>query len=236
MLINNVGAASDAMPHVLFVLLLICCWRRLIRFCIDGAALIRDRGLPNALFWLLRSCFMFLLCFFRSRNWFNWTAIFLPNLPPSCFLIYCEINTLQSSTSDRLPRKFLTLTSQVSLVQNTLLVILINCCAVVIVYAATKAFNIAFSNSLAAEVKGQGCDVLAVSPAYVESQMSKVSSSLFVPTSNRFASGLIIIFGFCVVYLVMYLNPCYCLVSLDSLNKLGVCCLREVSPYWPHSL
>jgi len=51
------------------------------------------------------------------------------------------------------------------------------------IYAATKAFDAVFAQGLAVELKQQGVDVIAVSPSYVASNMTKIRRTSFFVTS-----------------------------------------------------
>jgi len=77
------------------------------------------------------------------------------------------------------------------------------------VYAGTKAYNAVFSKALTPELKRQGCDVLAVSPAYIMSNMTSLRRpTLFVRSPNEIARA--------------------CLPHLG--NK------TELTAFWSHSL
>jgi 17beta-estradiol 17-dehydrogenase / very-long-chain 3-oxoacyl-CoA reductase len=77
------------------------------------------------------------------------------------------------------------------------------------VYSATKSFITQFSSSLALEYKEFGIDILASTPYYVVSNLSKIKkSSLLVPSAEQCAS--------------------------DTLKYLGN--ERVIDPYWVHAV
>jgi len=79
------------------------------------------------------------------------------------------------------------------------------------VYGATKAYNLAFSVCLAAEVKQRNVDVLCITPGFVASQLTRTDKTTLKRCSPNVAAR-------------------------GSLNKLGVWGLRQSEPYWFHSL
>jgi 17beta-estradiol 17-dehydrogenase / very-long-chain 3-oxoacyl-CoA reductase len=77
------------------------------------------------------------------------------------------------------------------------------------VYAATKSYDLIFSNSIQPELKRFGCDVIAVTPSFVASQMSG-----FKKTNNFVTSPL--------------------QTAKDTLSKLGI--FSHVTPFWSHDI
>ena len=63
-------------------------------------------------------------------------------------------------------------------------------CPLVSLYAATKAFVVQFSRDLQIEYQNQGITIQALTPGYVVSNMSKISSpSLMVPSAEDYVKS-----------------------------------------------
>jgi 17beta-estradiol 17-dehydrogenase / very-long-chain 3-oxoacyl-CoA reductase len=76
------------------------------------------------------------------------------------------------------------------------------------VYAGTKVYNRHFSNSIRLECASRGIDVVAITPAYVMSNMTKIKKTSMAVCSPRRCAR-------------------------DSLDRVG---LTECSPYWHHAV